>query len=86
MKDKCASCTSCGFPLEHPSDFALGDPTSAYCAQCVDAEGRRRSYDEILAINARYYEQNQGLDPEAARRMAIALMAELPAWKGRARA
>lgn len=86
MNNKCASCTSCGIPLEHPSDFALGDSTSPYCAQCVDTEGRLRSYDEILAMNARYYEQNQGLDPDAARSMAIALMADLPAWKGRAQA
>jgi hypothetical protein len=86
MTEKCASCASCGFPLEQRSDFAMGDPTNIYCAGCVDAEGRLRSYDEVLGMNTQYLVQNQGLDPEAARKMAAALMADLPAWKGLARA
>jgi hypothetical protein len=86
MNEKCASCASCGFPLHEPSDFASGDPLSIYCAGCVDSEGRLKSYEEVLAMNARWLEENQGLDASAARRMAVALMAELPAWKGRAQA
>ena len=86
MIDKCASCASCGFPLEKPSDFAKGDPTSVYCAGCVDSDGRLRSYEEVLEMNARFFERNQGFDRSAARSMAIALMADLPAWNGRGRA
>jgi hypothetical protein len=84
--EKCVACASCGFPLRQTTDFAMGDPTSPYCAACVDHLGRLRSYDEILEMNVRYLESNQGIDRQAARHLAATLMADLPAWKDRPRA
>jgi hypothetical protein len=79
----CASCSSCGFPLD---DAAAAPGAPEYCRHCVDDQGRLRTYQEVLANNAHWYEQNQGLDPEAARRLAAELMATLPAWRDRVRA
>ena len=84
MADKCPACGSCGMPMEKPEDFALGDPTSPYCCYCTDAKGRLLPYEEVLATNAKFYIDSQGIAPEAANRMAQALLAGMPAWKGRA--
>jgi hypothetical protein len=40
-------------------------------------------YEEILAMNAKYYVDSQGITPNAAQRMAKALLDSMPAWKGR---
>ena len=77
----CVSCGSCGFPMQAPADFAGGNTDSAYCATCGDELGRLRPYDEVLQANATYYEREQGLHPEAARDLARALLASMPAWK-----
>jgi len=83
MSDKCPSCGSCGLPLEKPEDFALGDPRSVYCHYCVDPQGKLLPYEQVLETNARYYIDSQGITPDAATRMAQALLAGMPAWKGR---
>jgi len=83
MADKCPACGSCGMPLEKPEHFALGDPKSLYCNSCTDKKGRLLPYEEILAMNAQYYVESQGITPEAAHRMAQALLESMPAWKGR---
>lgn len=83
MADKCPACGSCGMPLEKPEDFALGDPKSLYCSACTDRKGKLLPYEEIVAMNAQYYVQSQGITPNAANRMARALLDGMPAWKGR---
>jgi hypothetical protein len=70
-------------PLEKPEDFALGDPKSLYCGSCTDQKGKLLPYEEILAMNAKYYVDSQGITPNAAQRMAKALLDSMPAWKGR---
>jgi hypothetical protein len=81
--DKCPSCGSCGMPLEKPEDFALGDVTRAYCRYCTDARGELLPYEQVLETNARYYVQSQGITSDAATRLAQALLADMPAWRGR---
>jgi Putative zinc ribbon domain len=83
MTVKCVSCGSCGFPMESPEDFALGDPSQPYCRSCTDARGALLSYESVLGANAQYYIDSQGLAPEAARGMAAALLASMPAWRDR---
>jgi Putative zinc ribbon domain len=83
MADKCPACGSCGMPMEKPEDFALGDPTSEYCSSCTDRQGKLLSYEQVLEMNARYYITSQGITPEAARHMAQALLADMPAWRDR---
>ncbi len=83
MAEKCISCGSCGMPMEKPDDFALGDVTRPYCSYCTDARGELLPYEQVLDTNARIYEQSQGVTPEAAKRLAQALLADMPAWRGR---
>jgi hypothetical protein len=70
--------------MEHPEDHALGDVNAAYCRYCTDEQGRLRPYEEILGMNAEFYVKSQGVTPEAARRLAAAMLADMPAWKDRA--
>jgi hypothetical protein len=83
MAVKCVSCGSCGFPMEKPEDFALGDPTQPYCRYCTDAAGGLLPYEDVLAYNANHYVATQGVNPEAAKSMAAALLASMPAWRDR---
>jgi hypothetical protein len=78
---KCVSCGSCGFPMEKDEDFALGDRSQPYCRYCTDARGALLPYEEVLDTNARYYVESQGVNAEAARGMAAALLASMPAWR-----
>jgi hypothetical protein len=77
----CPSCGSCGFPMRTPADFAGGRLGAPYCSTCGDETGRLRSFDAVLDSNARYLVREQGLDPGAAREMARALLASMPAWR-----
>ena len=79
--DVCPSCGSCGFPMRAADDFAGGKSDSAYCSTCGDASGRLKPYEEVLSANAAYLVRQQGLDPGAARGLARALLASMPAWK-----
>jgi len=83
MTDKCASCHSCGFPMEKDDDFALGDRSQPYCCFCVDSHGALLPYETVLDANAKHYVQSQGVSAGAARSMAAALLATMPAWRDR---
>ena len=80
--DLCPSCGSCGFPMQSADDFAGGKRDSAYCSTCGDEMGRLKPYDEVRSANAAYLVRQQGLAPGAARGLARALLASMPAWKG----
>lgn len=79
----CPSCGSCGFPMKEPGDFAGGRVAAEYCCGCGDESGRLKPYEDVLQVNADYLVRQQGIDPGAAREMARALLASMPAWKGR---
>ncbi|MDP1684976.1 zinc ribbon domain-containing protein [Hydrogenophaga sp.] len=79
--EHCPSCGSCGFPMREPADFAGGQPGAVYCSTCGDDTGQLRPFDEVLQANANYLVRQQGLDPIAAREMAHALLAAMPAWQ-----
>lgn len=81
--DLCPSCGSCGFPMRAPADFAGGKTDAAYCSTCGDERGQLKPYDDVLRANADYLVREQGLDPGAARGLARALLASMPAWKNR---
>lgn len=80
----CPSCGSCGFPMASPGDFAGGDPSSIYCSTCATDDGKLKPYEEVLEANADYLVRLQQVDIGAARIMARALLASMPAWKDRA--
>ena len=81
--EKCMACGSCGMPMERPEDHALGDVTHPYCRYCTDEQGRLLPYERVLGMNAESYVKSQGVTPEAAQRLAAALLADMPAWKSR---
>jgi hypothetical protein len=83
IQDLCRSCGSCGFPMRTPGDYAGGNPSAEFCSTCAEASGRLRPYREVLQANADYFVREQGIDPQAARAMAHALLASMPAWRGR---
>ena len=70
--------------MREPADFAGGDPDSGFCATCGDDHGQLRPYDAVLEANAAYYVREQGVNAEAARELARALLASMPAWKSAA--
>ena len=80
----CPSCGSCGFPMRAPADFAGGKIDAPYCSTCGDAKGRLRPFNAVLQANADYFVREQGVDSDAAREMARALLVSMPAWKNRA--
>ena len=77
------TCIACGMPMTATDDFALGDVTKNYCRHCARPDGTMRSYDEALAGLSSFAMRTQGLDAEAARQLAIQMMATLPAWQSK---
>lgn len=77
----CPSCGSCGFPMRVAADFAGGRIGADYCSSCADDDGQLHPFDQVLQVNAEYLVREQGLDPGAAREMARALLAGMPAWR-----
>jgi len=77
-------CIACGMPMEKPEDHAAGDVTKDYCLHCARPDGSMQSYEEKLDSMAGFIVKTQGLDREAATPRAKEIMAELPAWKGKA--
>jgi hypothetical protein len=54
-----------------------------YCSTCGDAAGQLKPFAQVLQGNADYLVKEQGLHPDAARSLAHALLASMPAWKAR---
>ncbi len=77
------TCISCGMPMRSTEEFAMGDRTKSYCCYCSRPDGTMRSYDEALAGMSAFLHRTQGIDEGAARDLAKAMMAKLPAWKDR---
>jgi hypothetical protein len=68
-------------PMEKIEDFALGRRDQDYCRYCTDEQGRLLSYAQILAMNANFYVESQGLTENAAQKMADECLRSQPAWR-----
>jgi hypothetical protein len=68
--------------MRSADDFAGGKPDSAYCSTCGDDSGQLKPFEDVLRANADYLVRQQGIDLTAARGLARALLASMPAWKG----
>lgn len=77
---KCNSCSSCGMPLQKPSDHALANEKIPYCNHCTKSDGSLKSYEEVLEGTKGYFIHSQGLAPQAAQKMAENLLKKQPAW------
>lgn len=78
------TCISCGMPMTKPSDFPLENEAKNFCKYCARPDGSMQSYSEKLEGTTEFLIKTQGLDPDAARRLAIRTMAKMPAWKNAA--
>jgi hypothetical protein len=70
-------------PMTKSSDYPLGDESKDYCVYCARPDGSMQSYPEKLEGTTEFLIRTQGLDTEAARRMAVRTLSKLPAWKDR---
>lgn len=75
------TCIACGMPMTKPEDFALADENKDYCKYCARPDGSMQTYPEKLEGTVDFLIRTQGLDPNAARELAIRTLAKLPAWK-----
>ena len=75
------TCIACGMPMRQPEEFALGDETKDYCRYCTRPDGSMQSYEEKLESMSGFIVKTQGLDAQAAQKVASDMMAKLPAWK-----
>ena len=82
MTKQCKSCHSCAMPMDKPEDFAPGHPGGDYCRYCTDSTGKLLPFEAVLKMNADCYVESQGLEPAAARQMALTMLKAQPAWKG----
>jgi hypothetical protein len=81
MRNTMKICISCGMPMTKASDYPLGDESKDYCVYCARTDGSMQSYPEKLEGTTEFLIRTQGLDPKAAREMAIQTLAKLPAWQ-----
>lgn len=81
MNKTCPTCYSCGMPLKTHEDHALSDIHQKYCSHCTDAQGKLKSFAEILSGTADYLVHSQGLNNEAAVGMAKEMLFQMPHWK-----
>lgn len=83
MSNQCISCGSCGMPLVKASDFSGEDMTHKLCAWCGDSEDNLKvTMQEVVEDCAKGFVEKQGLDEDAARKMALKYVVSLPVWKG----
>lgn len=75
------TCIACGMPMEKKEDFAMSDENKDYCKYCARPDGSMRSYDETLEGMTGFAAKTYGMDEEKARKTAMEMMANLPAWK-----
>ncbi len=68
-------------PFQSANDHALGDSSIPYCSSCTNSDGTLKTYEEVLEATKGYYIHAQGLDPQAANRMAETLLKQQPAWR-----
>ncbi len=77
------TCISCGMPMRTDEEHGGGDANATHCHHCSAPDGTMKSYDDVLAGMSRFMIDSQGVDADAARKMAAGMMAKLPAWKDR---
>jgi len=69
--------------MRSPDDHAGGNPGAEFCSTCAHDNGTLRPYEDVVQANAAYLVREQGIDLQAARDMARALLAGMPAWQER---
>ena len=76
-------CIACGMPMNKKEDYAMGDEAKDYCKYCMREDGSMQSYEEKLSGMAEFVVRTQGIDKNAANKVAREMMSKLPAWNNR---
>lgn len=76
-------CIACGMPMNQKEDYAMGDESKDYCKYCMREDGSMQSYEERLSGMTEFVVRTQGIDKNAANKVAMGMMAKLPAWNNR---
>lgn len=77
------TCIACGMPMNKKEDYAMGDETKDYCKYCMKEDGSMQAYEEKLSGMAEFVVRTQGIDKNAANKIAKEMMAKLPAWNNK---
>lgn len=77
-------CISCGMPMTKKSDYPLEDESKDYCIYCARQDGTLQSYEERLKGTTEFLIRTQGMDENAAHKLAIRTMKKMPAWENAA--
>jgi hypothetical protein len=72
---------SCGMPLRGAADHAREDIKLDYCKHCADAEGRLKSYGDVLHGMTQFLCRTQGIEETAAAGIARETMSRMAAWR-----
>ena len=83
MNVSCPTCASCGMPLEKAEDYSQGNLNAIYCRHCTHPDGTLKSFEQIVEGTTAYFVHSQGIDPQAAHKMAETILSQLPAWRDR---
>jgi hypothetical protein len=76
-------CIACGMPMNKKEDHAMGDEAKDYCKYCMREGGSMQSYEEKLSGMTEFVVRTQGIDKNAANKVAKEMMSKLPAWNNR---
>lgn len=77
------TCSACGMPMNKKEDYAMGDESKDYCKYCMREDGSMQSYEEKLIAMTEFVVRTQGIDKNAANKIAKEMMSKLPAWNSR---
>ncbi len=57
--------------------------SQTYCNECIDQEGKLKSFEEVTENLTSYYVETQGFDREVAKSIAIGVLSHQPAWEAK---
>ena len=75
-----ADCISCGMPAAEVEKHGI-DIGKEFCGYCADAEGKLKSFGEVLSGYAHWMMGEMKISEQAAYRKAMEAMEHLPAWR-----
>ncbi|MFA5412683.1 MAG: VOC family protein [Candidatus Micrarchaeia archaeon] len=75
-----ARCFSCGMPIPHPQDHAIGNPGIPYCVHCTDEKGSLKPFELVLGGSKKLL-ISQGTPETEAEAKAREYLIRMPAWK-----
>ncbi len=76
-------CISCGRIIKDDTVDTAGNGKNEelkYCSECLDENGKLKTYDEVSESLAKYLIRTQGLDEKAALNAAKAIASSQPEW------